>query len=113
MKISTANRNGHSIVTVEGSLSNEHLSELQQALAALLDRKTSVLLDLSQVSFICSSALSLLLNSTKRAGRENLHLLVYGLSEDIKKLFFITELNRHLRIFDDLQSAENFLTGRP
>lgn len=98
-----------SILRVEGSLSNENLQNLEDVVRELQKKKRNVVLDLYEVGFICSSALSLLLSSTKKARKENIHFVIAGLNEDIKKLFAVTELDRHLVLFDSLDKATAYL----
>ncbi|HNU91731.1 MAG TPA: STAS domain-containing protein [Spirochaetota bacterium] len=98
-----------SILRIEGSLSNENLHDLEEVLRGLLENKRSVILDLFEVGFVCSSALSLFLSSTKKAQKENLHFVIAGLNEDIKKLFAVTELDRHLVLFDSVEKAAGHL----
>ncbi|MGV7929025.1 MAG: STAS domain-containing protein [Spirochaetota bacterium] len=98
-----------SILRIEGSLSNENLQDLEGVVRGLQEKKRSIVLDLYEVGFICSSALSLLLSSTKKAQKDNLHFVIAGLNEDIKKLFAVTELDRHLVLFDSLDRATEYL----
>ncbi|MBP7603499.1 MAG: STAS domain-containing protein [Spirochaetes bacterium] len=98
-----------SILRIEGSLSNENLQDLEEVVRGLQEKKRSIILDLFEVGFICSSALSLLLSSTKKAQKDNLHFVIAGLNEDIKKLFAVTELDRHLVLFDSLEKATEHL----
>lgn len=109
MKLITQLKNNHGIVKIEGSLSNENLQELEQEFTTLLKKNRSILLDLFDVAFICSSALSLLLNFTKKAETGNLRFVIYGINDDIKKLFTITELDRHLVLVDTLKEAQSIL----
>ncbi len=106
MRLITQLQNNHGIIKVEGSLSNENLQDLEDALSTLLNKDRNILLDLFDVAFICSSALSLLLNYTKKAQKNNMKLIIYGLNEDIKKLFLITELDKHLAIVANLKEAK-------
>jgi anti-anti-sigma factor len=98
-----------SILRIEGSLSNENLQDLEGVVRGLQEKKRSIVLDLYEVGFICSSALSLLLSSTKKTQKDNLHFVIAGLNEDIKKLFAVTELDRHLVLFDSLDRATEYL----
>lgn len=99
MKIHTTKAEKYTELKIEGSLSNENLHELETYFTRLHNSRSNIILDLTDVTFICSSALSLLLSTGKNASKNGISFLVFGLTADMEKLFSVTELNRHLHIF--------------
>ena len=101
-----------SFVTLKfsGSLSNEYVDHANKALRKYLDVKTKdIVVDMSDVSFLCSAALGLLFSSLNEAKENGRKFIVCGIREDIHELFVITGVDRHLPIFENIESAESSL----
>ena len=109
MKISTTSINGYSLIRVEGSLTIEYIKTVEQQVDKCLKNKKDVILDFCELSFICSAALSFLLAYNKKAGENSRKIVIVNCSEDIKKLFALTELDKHLSIFSSVEEARRYL----
>ncbi len=59
------------------------------------------------VSFLCSAALGLLFSCMNEANDNRTKFVVSGLRDDIRELFVITGVDRHLTIYDSIEEAEN------
>jgi len=109
MKISTTTINGYSLVKIEGSLTIEYIKDIEQQVDQCLDKGRDVILDFSELSFICSAALSFLLASNQKANEKSLRLAIVNCNEDIGKLFTLTQLHTHLSIFSSIEEARRNL----
>jgi anti-anti-sigma factor len=109
MKIITQVKSTHTLLKVEGSLSNENLQELENHVSEALDKRLHIVLDINEVSFICSAALGLLLEYNKKSQTRRQQFILCGARDDIKKLFVLTELNKHLSMFESYNDASRHL----
>jgi anti-anti-sigma factor len=67
--------------------------------------KTNIYMDFKDLKFLSSSGLSLLLNYSTKAHRVGKQFIIMGLNEDMRKLFTLTEIDRHITIVADLDEA--------
>lgn len=109
MKISTTKINGYSLVKIEGSLTIEYIKNIEQQVDQCLDEGRDVILDFCELSFICSAALSFLLASNQKANAKSLRLSIVNCNNDIRNLFNLTELDKHLSIFSSVEEARRNL----
>jgi anti-sigma B factor antagonist len=65
----------------------------------------SVVLNFSDLSYMNSGGIGLLVTLLVRANRHSQHLLAYGLSEHYRQIFELTRLDEAIGIHDDEQSA--------
>lgn len=112
MKIITRMQNDHATVKVEGSLSNENLQELEKKLGGALSKRKHLLLDLGEMTFICSAALGMMLDYNRKYSAGRLRFVLCNLRDDIRKLFVITELHKHLAIFNSAADALSHIRDR-
>lgn len=105
MRITANDQNNYVILKVEGSFSNEHIKELDFQVNANAQRKRHIILDFTELSFISSSVLSALLLYNEKLRSDNIAFSVYGLSDNIRKMFDITGVSEHLFVFATLEEA--------
>ncbi len=98
MKISTQEYEHYLIGTIEGSLTNESLSEFEAYLGEIAEKRKHFLLDLSRLSFVMSSGLSAILSFNNNLQQMALLFIIYGLNGDIEKLFMHTGILSHLNL---------------
>jgi len=72
----------------------------------------TIVLNFSQVSYINSTGIALIVGLMARARKAHRQLAVYGLSAHYKEIFQITRLVDFLTIYDD-ESAAMAAAGRP
>lgn len=98
----------HTLVRVRGELEFATAPELQRALAGVSADRGPVLCDLSDVTFLDSSALRVLVQARLRLGtRESLRLVVPRPS--IRRVFEISGLSEEFELFDGLGEASHGL----
>ena len=86
--------------------------ELKEILATCIENgDTDILLNISEVEFIDSSALGSIVSSLKRIGNKG-DLFFSGAQENVKRLFSLTRMDRVLQIFPTVDEAvEMFVKG--
>jgi anti-sigma B factor antagonist len=65
----------------------------------------NILLNFSELSYMNSSGIGLLVTLLIRVNRQKQRLLAFGLSEHYRQIFDLTRLNEAIGIFDDEASA--------
>lgn len=108
MNIESLDKGSYAIVTLEGSLSNEYTDGAHREIKKFLNLKDKhIIIEMSGISFLCSAALGLLFSCLNEANDNKTRFVVSGLREDIRELFVITGVDRHLTVYDSLEEAEN------
>jgi len=101
-KLATADLgNGVSSVSVAGEIDLSNAPELKEALTGIIDAGAhSVLVDLSDATFIDSTTLGVLMGAVKRVRPGGGELAIVCHDQNIRKIFEITLLDRIFNIFD-------------
>ena len=87
---------------VDGAAENILSDAYTQATAA---GATAIILNFSDLEYMNSSGIGLLVMLLIRANRQNRSLLAVGLSEHYQRIFELTRLDEAIRIFGDEQEA--------
>ncbi|MGB4269297.1 MAG: STAS domain-containing protein [Spirochaetota bacterium] len=112
MKITRKSIDGLVILKVEGSLVTEYIKQFEKEIYSAFEKKNNIIIDFSELSFICSAGLSLLIASHKKAEQKKLKIVITGCSEDIIKLFKLTELDQHLQIKNTIEEARLYISSQ-
>lgn len=106
MKISEHEQNGITIYTLEGRIDSEGSIQLQDALYAGLEAgKYKIVLEMSQVQYINSSALRTLADVITQTREKNGDLKLVALPPRVKRVLQIVGFDKFSSIFDDLDDA--------
>jgi anti-sigma B factor antagonist len=106
-------RDAGCVVTVSGDADLHAAANVERELVSLADGgHRSIVVDLSDATFIDSTMLRVLLNVSKRL-RPQGELLVVCHEHNIRKIFEITLLDRVFTIFDTRVDALAYLDARP
>jgi anti-sigma B factor antagonist len=106
MKISEHEQNGITIYTLEGRIDSEGSIQLQDTLYAGLEAgKYKIVLEMSQVQYINSSALRTLADVITQTRDKNGDLKLVALPPRVKRVLQIVGFDKFSSIFDDLENA--------
>jgi anti-sigma B factor antagonist len=99
------------VVTLGGSsiLEAAAIDALGRRLFELVDEQAhrKILLDFTQVKFLSSTMLGVLIRLQKRLQAINGRLAIYGLRPELHKVFKITRLEKLFNFYDNEQDALN------
>jgi len=109
MKITTEMKDNFVLIHVKGTLSIENISPFETLLNKYVDEKTHILIDLSEMTFIDSSSLGIIVVYYTKSEKNNKHFSLINISSDIMQMFKITGLDKRIKIFDTLESASKAL----
>ncbi|MDA3900123.1 MAG: STAS domain-containing protein [Spirochaetes bacterium] len=102
--------NGVSSVCLKGSLSNDMIDEIKDVLtAAISDSDSGLVVNLVDVSFLCSAAFGMFFSLHTFALRSNKKICFCCVQKDIEKLFTITGVQRYMNIVKSHDEALSFL----
>ena len=106
MEVKSYIENDVLIVVPSGKLDTFNAPKFGTELARLLeDKPESCLLDLSEVSFLSSSGLQVLLAGAKTSKKEGIHYRVFGMQEMVKDVFFLSGFNNFIESFETKKEA--------
>ena len=98
MTIDKTQENGKLILALHGRLDTITSPRLQEALIPALDEAKEVLLDFSNVAYISSAGLRVLLVGQKTANAKGASLSVSGVSEEVMEVLDMTGFSDILTI---------------
>lgn len=99
-------------------VTGEVTSEAQQQLTEVYDQATSagvkhILLNFSDLDYMNSSGIGLLVTLLIRVQRQGQQLLAYGLNDHYRRIFELTRLDQAIRIFENETGAIQAATSQP
>lgn len=104
--------NSIGLIEVKGSLvGGDETLELRQAVAGFLDREYSkLLIDLSNVTYMNSTAIGVLVAAHTSYSRKGWHIKICGMNKNITNIFVITKLTLVFDVYDTRQEAVKSFT---
>ena len=94
------------VLDLSGDLRGDAREDLEAAYTDAADREPqSVVLNLTDVDYMDSTGIALLVGLLARTRRDGRDLSAYGLSDHYREIFAITRLSEFIRIYDDEPSA--------
>ena len=99
MQISTRTSNDIHIVAIAGSLDSTTSPEAQKSLDATIAGAKKVALDFSQLDYISSAGLRVLLGAAKQLRASGGKLGMFGLNQSVKEVFDISGFSSILPVY--------------
>ncbi|MEM6752059.1 MAG: STAS domain-containing protein, partial [Cyanobacteria bacterium P01_C01_bin.38] len=91
MTINTKTVAGVSIIEIaDNNVDSRTVSNIQHEIMPLIESNNKFIIDLSQVSYMSSGGLRMLLSSYRKVAAKNGKLILVGLSEEIKDTMSVT-----------------------
>ena len=106
MKVSSEQKENYILISVKGTLSIENISPFETLINKYVVQKSHILIDLSELTFIDSSSLGIIVVYYTKAEKNNKQFALLNINTDIMQMFKITGLDRRIRIFKDLEEAQ-------
>ena len=95
-----------SVIDIQGDLSSSAEHVLMDAYTQASSHSThAIILNFSNLGYMNSSGIGLLVTLLIRINRQKQQLLCYGLSQHYQRIFEITRLSDAIKMFDDEQQA--------
>jgi anti-sigma B factor antagonist len=96
---------GVRVIDIRGEITSFSDQEISAAHEKAGDGARAVILNFSDLEYMNSGGIGLLVTTLIRAQRNGHTLAAYGLSEHYREIFSLTRLDEAIGIFDDEQSA--------
>lgn len=93
------------IISVEGSIDSKTAGELQSQIMGKVNETDNVLLDLTEVDFVSSAGLRVLLMIYRQIKSKNGKVILVGVSEEIKDVMSMTGFINFFEITDNIDNA--------
>ena len=107
MTINTKTVSGVNIIEIaDNNVDSRTVTDIQQEIFPLIESSNQLIIDLSQVSYMSSAGLRMLLSSYRKVTAKDGKIVVVGLSEQIKDTMSITGF---LDFFDYSENAQTGL----
>ena len=90
MEINIKNLEDINLVELIGDVDASTAPGVQQKISPLAQAKSKILLDLSQVDYMSSAGLRVLLSLYRQTTAQDGKLVLVGLSEDVQDIMFVT-----------------------
>lgn len=99
-------RENLSIIDLSGDVNAQADAEMTRAYTeATSDGSRAIILNFTDVTYINSTGIALIVGLMARARKEGRTMVACGLSDHYKEIFEITRLSDFLKLFDDEESA--------
>ncbi|MBU0899026.1 MAG: STAS domain-containing protein [Nanoarchaeota archaeon] len=106
MEIATREEKDVLIIDVSGDVDATNSQSLKTKIhEEIEDNKAKILINLSEVPYMDSAGLGLLVSCLKRANQHFSDLKLFGLREEVKSVFTLTRLDKVFQIFEDEETA--------
>ena len=113
MKFEFTKHEGYGLFSLSGRLIGEHEgAEIVDILTRELEENThNFVMDLSDLEYVNSSGLNVLIGMMTRARKADGHLYLAAISPSLKQLFIITKLNKLFNITSSVQEAIDMINS--
>jgi anti-anti-sigma factor len=105
MQLSTRTSNDIHIVAITGSLDSITSPEAQKSLDAMLAYAKTVVLDFSELDYISSAGLRVLLGAAKQLRASGGTLGMFGLNQSVREVFEISGFSSILSVYQSEAEA--------
>lgn len=96
------------LTPIAGRFDAHQVPKVQKEIdAALANGATTVIMELSEVNFVDSSALAVMVRTMKHCRERGGELILCGLRQPVRIIFELTRMDKAFRIFDDVTAARS------
>lgn len=93
------------ILQLKGELDTEGVKQIEPTLFQICEEQESLILDCTNLTYINSLGLGLMVKAYKRTNEKQKRLILAGLQEPIWRLFEIVRFHRLFPIYEDVEQA--------
>lgn len=105
MEINLKNQQDVCIAELTGDLDGQTSSMVQEKLLPLLTSQGKIILNLTEVEYMSSAGLRVLLNLYKQAQNQESQVILIGLSKDVKDVMEVTGFLKFFTLSNNLETA--------
>ena len=105
MKVNIKKSGDNDIVEVEGSVDSKTAPDLQEQILAIIPNISNIILDITNVTFISSAGLRVLLMVYRQLKTKDGKIVLVGVSDEIKDVMFMTGFITFFEIKSTVEQA--------
>ena len=105
MKIELRSQDGFQIIALQGEVDMHSATGLRERLLSALQDPAGLIVDMSEVSFIDSSGIAILVEAYKRAKQHSQAFALAGVRAAPMQVLQLTRLDKVFPLFQDVASA--------
>lgn len=105
MNISESDRDGKRVLGLSGRLDSNTAPDIETSLPQAIEANPATIVDLSEVNYVSSAGLRVLLKGAKVAKGSGNRLVLCGLSPSVREVFDISGFSSIFAIEADLEAA--------
>jgi anti-sigma B factor antagonist len=105
MEIYTEERDGMTLIAVQGDIDGSTAPGMQEYIVPYLTANCRILLEVSQVAYMSSAGLRVLLLLYRRTKEVGGNLILMSVSSDIQEAMNATGFLKHFRLVDTLEEG--------
>lgn len=105
MKVTINKADTNIVAAIEGSIDSKTAPDLQQAILPVISDTHKVILDLTEVTFVSSAGLRVLLMVYRQLKAKDGKVVLVGVSEEIKDVMFMTGFIAFFEISPSIEEA--------
>lgn len=109
MKVTSYFKEEIAILTLNGRLDASQTQKLRDEFKQLNKEKHDFIFDFSDLEFIDSTGLGMIITCLKSILENKRRLVIVGMNSKVRMVFEITRAHKIFEIFDDMQAAIDFL----
>ncbi len=110
MKIHTLDKDDLTILFIDGELDASSAIELDTYIEQVVeDGKQKLLIDCSQLNYISSAGLGVFMSHVQEFEERNIHMVLFGLSDKIFRIFQILGLDHLIKIVSSEEEAQSLV----
>lgn len=105
MKVTSEKKENFILIRIKGTLSIENISPFETMVNKHVEENDNILIDLSELTFIDSSSLGIIVVYYTKSEKNNRHFALLNINSDIMQMFKITGLDKRIKLFNSLDEA--------
>jgi anti-anti-sigma factor len=106
-KVTIKDENDIAIVKLSGELLTDNVQDLNKALQKTLDKTSQIIIDISELVYICSAGMGTLIATHNKAVQTSGgELVILGLNEKVQRVFNSVGFARFMKFADSLKEAK-------
>ena len=105
VEVTVVEEGGVYIISLDGRLDASSTPVVEKKIAGVLEKASRVVIDFSNVNYLSSAGMRLLLSATKKLHAKEGKIAFFGMEEDVLQIIKIAGFERILNIFDTKQKA--------
>ena len=105
LSITDQTKNGVQILSLIGRLDSTNALDFEKKIMEQLDKHSIVLVDFSQLSFISSAGLRVILMAAKQAKQRSIQFALCGMDDNIRGVFEVSGFLRILQVYSNIDEA--------